>query len=211
MASGARVYVHNLPWDTTNEQLANFMSSAGAVKMASIMTRRDGRSKGCAIVEYNSPAEAGQAIASLNDAELSGRKILVREDREITGEGAPEAAPRAPRPTRATGAPTRGAARGGRGAARAPRPAPAATSGGNGTSLFVGSLAWSVTWKELKDAFASFNPVHADVMMLPNGRSKGWGLVRFATAEEAQAAIAAMQGVEINGRAIEVREDTKGQ
>ena len=38
-------------------------------------------------------------------------------------------------------------------------------------------------------------------------RSRGWGIVRFATAEEASAAMAGMNGVEIAGRPIQVRED----
>ena len=41
----------------------------------------------------------------------------------------------------------------------------------------------------------------------PDGRSRGWGIVRFDTPEDASAAAAAMNGVELGGRAIEVRED----
>lgn len=44
----SRVYVHNLPWSLTNEELAAHMSSVGTVRYASIMTTTDGRSKGCA-------------------------------------------------------------------------------------------------------------------------------------------------------------------
>jgi RNA recognition motif-containing protein len=42
----------------------------------------DGRSKGCGIVEFTSPDEAQRAIAELNDTELMGRMVFVREDRE---------------------------------------------------------------------------------------------------------------------------------
>lgn len=41
----SRVYVHNLPWSLTNEELAQHMSQAGTVRYASIMTTADGRSK----------------------------------------------------------------------------------------------------------------------------------------------------------------------
>ena len=44
----SRVYVHNLPWSLTNEELANHMSAAGTVRYASIMVTAEGRSKGCA-------------------------------------------------------------------------------------------------------------------------------------------------------------------
>jgi RNA recognition motif-containing protein len=42
----------------------------------------DGRSKGCGIVEYTTPEDAQRAIAELNDTELMGRMVFVREDRE---------------------------------------------------------------------------------------------------------------------------------
>jgi RNA recognition motif-containing protein len=51
------------------------------VRYASIMTHPDGRSKGCAIVEFASPDEAGRAVEAFNDTEIEGRKILIREVR----------------------------------------------------------------------------------------------------------------------------------
>ena len=57
------------------------MGRAGSVRYASIMTSAEGRSKGCAIVEYSTPEEASNAINSLTDTELAGRAISVREDR----------------------------------------------------------------------------------------------------------------------------------
>lgn len=44
-----------------------------------------GRSKGCAIVEYETPQEAHAAIRDLNDTDLMGRMMFVREDREEVG------------------------------------------------------------------------------------------------------------------------------
>jgi len=46
------------------------------------MEERPGRSKGCGIVEFESPDEAIAAIEQLNDTDLGGRPIQVREDRE---------------------------------------------------------------------------------------------------------------------------------
>lgn len=221
-----RVYIHNLPWGLTNAALAGHLGAAGTVRYASIMTHPDGRSKGCAIVEFGSPEEAGRAISAFNDTEIEGRKILIREDREGSG------APSGPRPVRggrggARGGATatRGAPRGGRGGAssprggaggapaapRAPRPANVgagpAVVGAPGTSLYVGNLAWSVSWQDLKDAFTSHGAIYADVKHMPNGRSKGWGIVRFNTADEALAALAAMNNADLKGRNIIVRED----
>ncbi len=53
---------------------------------ADIMTEPSGRSKGCAVVEYSAPEHAQRAIAELNDTDLMGRLIFVREDREDSGE-----------------------------------------------------------------------------------------------------------------------------
>jgi RNA recognition motif-containing protein len=61
------------------------MRSAGEVTRADIMTGHDGRSKGCGIVEYATEEEAKKAVLTLNDTELKGRQIFVREDREEKG------------------------------------------------------------------------------------------------------------------------------
>ena len=79
-----------------------------------------------------------------------------------------------------------------------------------GSSLYVGNLPWSVTWQDLKDVFSEHSPVYADVKTDMEGRSKGFGIVRFATAENATAAIAAINGMDIEGRSIEVRLDRMG-
>ena len=52
---------------------------AGDVKHAEVFADFNGRSKGCGIVEYSNPEDAQRAIAELNDTELEGRKIFVRE------------------------------------------------------------------------------------------------------------------------------------
>ena len=49
------------------------------------MEEAGGRSKGCGLVEYAQVEEAQRAISTLNDTELKGRTIFVREDREASG------------------------------------------------------------------------------------------------------------------------------
>ena len=82
-------------------------------------------------------------------------------------------------------------------------------AGGSGCSVYVGNLSWEVAWQELKDHFKSAGNVErADVMMEPGTtRSKGCGIVTFATAEEAAHAIATLHDTELMGRLIFVRED----
>lgn len=72
--------------------------------------------------------------------------------------------------------------------------------------LFVGSLSWGVSWQELKEAFGQHGEVvYAKVISdRETGRSKGFGFVEFATIEDAAKAKEAMDGAEIDGRAIKV-------
>lgn len=60
---------------------------AGNVKFVDLFQEPGGRSKGCAIVEYETPQEAHTAIRELHDTELNGRMMFVREDREEVRSG----------------------------------------------------------------------------------------------------------------------------
>ena len=56
---------------------------------AEVMTERGdmhGRSKGCGIVEFEEAADAARAIAELNDTDMNGRLIMVREVSRLTKE-----------------------------------------------------------------------------------------------------------------------------
>lgn len=48
---------------------------------ADVFTERSGRSRGCGIVEFATPEQAQDAKVSMNNTELDGRTIFVREDR----------------------------------------------------------------------------------------------------------------------------------
>ena len=64
------------------QDLKDHMRSTGEVLHADVLHGPDGRSKGCGLVEFQTPDEAQRAIQELNDTELMGRMIFVREDRE---------------------------------------------------------------------------------------------------------------------------------
>lgn len=72
--------------------------------------------------------------------------------------------------------------------------------------LYVGNLPWSVTDESLKDLFAQYGEVVEAVIIKDkySGRSKGFGFVTFATEEAAAAAEAAMNGKDVEGRAVVV-------
>ena len=72
--------------------------------------------------------------------------------------------------------------------------------------LFVGNLSFNTTENDLQDAFAAHGTVtEANLMMdRTTNRSRGFAFVTMGTGEEAQSAIAALNGTSLDGRAITV-------
>jgi RNA recognition motif-containing protein len=77
-----------------------------------------------------------------------------------------------------------------------------------GKKLYVGNLAYSIGDSDLQQLFAAHGTVaSAQVIMdRETGRSKGFGFVEMSSDQEAQAAIAACNGREVEGRALTVNE-----
>jgi cold-inducible RNA-binding protein len=74
------------------------------------------------------------------------------------------------------------------------------------SKLFVGNLSFNTTENDLQDAFAAHGSVvEANLMMdRMTGRARGFGFVTMSTPEEAEKAIAAMNGAQMDGRALTV-------
>src|SRR5579862_7553253 len=72
--------------------------------------------------------------------------------------------------------------------------------------LFVGNLSFNTTENDLHDAFAAFGSVtEANIMMdRMSGRSRGFAFVTMSTPEEAQKAIEALHGAQLDNRALTV-------
>ena len=76
------IFVGNLSYQTTQDDLHNAFSAFGGVERVNIVTDRDtGQSRGFAFVEMSQAQEAAQAISQLNGAELHGRTLNVNEAR----------------------------------------------------------------------------------------------------------------------------------
>ena len=76
------IYVGNLSWSMTDEDLTNLFTQYGTVTSGKILKdKMNGRSKGFGFVEMSSDEEAKQAIADLNGKDLDGRPIVVNEAR----------------------------------------------------------------------------------------------------------------------------------
>ncbi|KAF9325120.1 hypothetical protein BG006_011380 [Podila minutissima] len=160
-----RVYVGNLSYDVKWTNLKDFMREIGPVAHADVLLGRDGRSKGCGVVEYQNPEDAQEAIRKLNDVVLMGRPVFVREDRESD---------------------TRIGFSGGRGGGSERRD----SSSSGSRQVFIGNLPYSVNWKDLKDMFRRVGPVdRADIFMGRDNRSKGSGTVSFDSSQDVPRAI----------------------
>jgi cold-inducible RNA-binding protein len=79
---GTRLYVGNIPFSTTEQDLQDLFAAAGQV--ASVNVVRDmatGRARGFAFVEMASDADAQKAIQQLHDRDFGGRNLTVNEAR----------------------------------------------------------------------------------------------------------------------------------
>lgn len=83
-----KIYVGNLGFQTSDQDLNELFSKVGTVESARIVTDRDtGRSRGFAFVEMASKAEAEAAIAKYNGAEIDGRTLTVNEAKPRENKG----------------------------------------------------------------------------------------------------------------------------
>ncbi|MGH9473433.1 MAG: RNA recognition motif domain-containing protein [Terriglobales bacterium] len=89
------IFVGNLPFQTSEDELRTMFENYGAVSRVSIMTDREtGRSRGFAFIEMANDEEAESAISGTNGSSMGGRSLNVNEAR--------------PRPERSSGGPSRG-------------------------------------------------------------------------------------------------------
>src|SRR5215467_5923576 len=76
----SKIYVGNLAYSVSNEDLQQLFSQAGQVQSATVITDKfSGQSKGFGFVEMTTAQEVADAIRQFNDTELKGRNIKVNE------------------------------------------------------------------------------------------------------------------------------------
>ena len=98
---GNKVFVGNLPFSATDDKLKEMFSAYGEVTEAVIIKNKfSGRSKGFGFVTFAKEEDAKKAIAELNEKEVEGRKMTVKEATPFN--------PDAPRPRRSFGGERRG-------------------------------------------------------------------------------------------------------
>src|SRR5947208_1038338 len=93
ISMSTKLYVGNLAFQTTSQELQELFAQAGTVQSASVVEDRDtGRSRGFAFVEMSTSEEASSAIEQFNGQEVGGRPLKVneakpRENRSVGGRG----------------------------------------------------------------------------------------------------------------------------
>ena len=75
-------------------------------------------------------------------------------------------------------------------------------------NIYVGNLSYSLDESELREAFAAFGEVSSVKVLMDQetGRSRGFGFVDMPNQDEAEAAVAEINGKEVGGRALRVNE-----
>lgn len=82
------LYVANLDFQITGEDLQELFSPTGTVESASVVTDRDtGRSRGFGFVQMSSHEEGQKAISDLNGKDVQGRNLVVNEARPRENRG----------------------------------------------------------------------------------------------------------------------------
>lgn len=179
-----RVFVGNLAWSVTSQELQDHLAPSGGVLHADVLSLPNGRSKGSGVVTFDTEDAAARAIQDMTDTELNGRLIWLREFREEAKTNtAPYQQPGAQEST---------------GFDRSAAPADC--------NVHVGNLPWSTTTPALRELCEEFGELqHAEVVFGRDGRSRGYGAVVFCSPEDASRCIDGLHGTMIEGRDLTVR------
>lgn len=177
---GTKLYVGNIPFDITSEELARIFEESGVVEMVEVIyDKATERSRGFAFVTMSTVEEAEAAIQKFNGSEVGGRFLRVNF-------------PEVPR-----------------GSSRSPRTRPHSYTSNFVDSphkVYVGNLPFSTTADTLRSAFERVgNVLGARVVFdRETGRSRGFGFVTFSSEADVDAAISSMNGADLEGRSIRV-------
>lgn len=194
-SEGNKLYIGNLGYDTTVDDLRGHFEQHGSLVDITVVTDRDtGTSRGFAFATYSSAAEAQAAVDAMDGLEVDGRELRVNLSR--------------PREERNNS--FNNDAEGGRGYNRGGNRGGGGGGGGGGpvdaTKIFVGNLGWETTTEDLQQAFGQYGEL-VDAKVITDrdtGNSRGFGFVTFQAPESAEKAITALDGMEMNGREIRV-------
>jgi len=214
-----KVFVGNLSFKTTTDELKTQFQAVGKVTNANIITRGS-RSLGYGFVDFNTEEEANKAVTEMNKKKIDEREINVeiakpRDESKPTSVPISSARGRGPGYYRGRGYVRgryggRGYRRGGgMGFRRRPRPPirrPVSTEGRaqSTSTLFVANLPYSLDDEGLAKIFPGLAVKHAHVIRRPNFRSKGFGFVEFESEEDQKKGLAGEKKT-VEGRELVIK------
>ncbi|KWU43023.1 hypothetical protein RHOSPDRAFT_10099, partial [Rhodotorula sp. JG-1b] len=194
-----QLFVSNLPFRVRWQDLKDLMRKCGTVLRADVaLNPADGRSRGFGVVLFAKAEDAAKAIATYHGYTWQTRVLDVRIDaQDPTGmlsyySSLAAATNGLPRPESAPPIAPNGYVNlmGGAGAGAGGPPGAGGLQYQN-RHLFIGNLPFNCQWQELKDLMrGAGNVLRADIAQGPDGRSRGFGSVLFATPQDAERAVA---------------------
>ncbi|ODA82691.1 hypothetical protein RJ55_01199 [Drechmeria coniospora] len=174
------LFVRSLPPKVTNESLAEFFSQHFAVKHAVVVMDHDTQeSKGYGFVTFADADDASEAKKTLDKAEWAGKRIRVEvaEPRQRNATDGPSDAP----------------------------PKPGKVQFEKAPKLIIRNLPWSIkTSEQLSHLFRSFGKIKFADLPQSKGKLKGFGFVTIRGKKNAERALEAINGKQIDGRTLAV-------
>ena len=190
------IFLGNIPFSSRAEDIEEIFKNEYDIVRADIVTNR-GQSRGMATVEFTNKEDVLKAIEKFDHYDYQGREIFVRQDypppeKKRTWEGI-EGSKRQSK-----------FGDNNKDFFRKKERQQAATS--QGAEIVIGNLPFSMNWQALKDVVRNVGDVvRADVFTDKRGKSKGFGIAVLKSEEEAQQVIEELNGIEIEGRKLDVR------
>ncbi|NXN84228.1 HNRPM protein, partial [Bombycilla garrulus] len=211
-----RAFITNIPFDVKWQSLKDLVKEkVGEVTYVELLMDAEGKSRGCAVVEFKMEESMKKAAEVLNKHSLGGRPLKVKEDPDG------EHARRAMQKVMAAGGMGIGPGPGGPGMINIPPSIMnnpnipneiihALQAGRLGSTVFVANLDYKVGWKKLKEVFSMAGVVvRADILEDKDGKSRGIGTVTFEQAIEAVQAISMFNGQLLFDRPMHVKMDER--
>lgn len=204
-AAGNTVYVKNVSWNTTEEQLRDAFADVGGIRSVRIPQRRNPKYKadtpsvpqwlsmGYGFVEFATPDAAKRALKVCQGKVVDEHALQLRLSSTAGGAAGEEAG--------AAGTP----------AAKRARSLVTAAPTSNATKLLVRNLAFEATKEDLQTLFAAYGAVKNVRMPKKfNGQHRGFAFIEFLTNAEAASAMEALASTHLYGRHLVLEWATAG-
>ncbi|XP_060797338.1 heterogeneous nuclear ribonucleoprotein M [Neoarius graeffei] len=221
-----RVFVSNIPYDVKWQALKDLMKEkVGEVTYVEHLMDAEGKSRGCAVVEFRTEELMKKAVDKVNKHNMNGRPLKVKEDPDGV-----IAQREAHRSQGGGGGGPLGGMGGGMGMGPGPGAPPMVNippslldnpnipneiihglqAGKIGSTVFVANLDYKVGWKKLKEVFSMAGVVvRTDILEDKDGKSRGMGTVTFEMPIEAVQAVSMFNGQLLFNRTMHVKLDEK--